>query len=225
MSDRRFIAYYRVSTTQQGRSGLGLDAQRAAVMGYLAGADSALVAEFTEVESGHRHDRPELTKALAACKRHKATLVIAKLDRLSRNVAFVAGLMEAGVEFVATDMPSANRFSIHILAAVAEHEAALISARTKAALAAAKARGRALGWAAARVPGSHAAATVRGVAAVQAAAQGRAGNVAPVIEAIQASGVTSLRAIADELNERGIPAGRGGQWHPATVRRVIRRTA
>ena len=141
----RFVAYYRVSTDKQGESGLGLDAQRQAVMNYLNGGPWKLVAEHTEVESGKRNARPELQKALAACRRHKAKLCIAKLDRLSRNLAFIATLMDSGVEFVATDNPHANKLTIHILAAVAEHEREAISERTKAALAAAKARGKKLG--------------------------------------------------------------------------------
>src|SRR3954451_12613838 len=145
MADGRFVAYYRVSTDRQGRSGLGLDAQRAAVADYLNGGNWQLVAEFTEVESGRKNDRPELAKALTACRRIGAPLVIAKLDRLARNVAFVSNLMESGVEFTAVDFPTANRLTIHILAAVAEHEREMISARTKAALAAAKARGTKLG--------------------------------------------------------------------------------
>jgi DNA invertase Pin-like site-specific DNA recombinase len=140
-----FIAYYRVSTDRQGRSGLGLEAQRAAVGRYLAGIGGILMAEHTEVETGRRNDRPELAKALAACRKHKARLVIAKLDRLSRNVAFIATMMDAGVEFVACDNPHATRLTLHILAAVAEHEREMISARTKAALQAAKARGVRLG--------------------------------------------------------------------------------
>jgi len=129
-----FIAYYRVSTDRQGRSGLGLEAQRAAVVRYLASVGGILIAEHTEVETGRRNDRPELQKALAGCRKHKARLVIAKLDRLSRNVAFIAALMDAGVEFVACDNPHATRLTLHILAAVAEHEREMISARTKAAL-------------------------------------------------------------------------------------------
>ena len=130
---RRFISYLRVSTDKQGRSGLGLEAQREAVARYLNG--DKLVAEFTEIESGKRDDRPELAKALAACKLYGAKLVIAKLDRLARNVAFIANLMNSGVEFLAVDFPQANRLTIHILAAVAEHEREMISQRTKAALA------------------------------------------------------------------------------------------
>lgn len=140
----RFVAYYRVSTDKQGRSGLGLEAQRAAVEAHVAAGRGAVAAEFIEIESGRKKDRPQLIAALAAARAHRATLVIAKLDRLARNVHFVSGLMESGVEFVAADMPTVNRLTVHILAAVAEEEARMISARTKAALAAAKARGVAL---------------------------------------------------------------------------------
>jgi DNA invertase Pin-like site-specific DNA recombinase len=141
----KFIAYFRVSTDRQGKSGLGVDAQREAVMNYLNGGRWTLANDFTEVESGKRNDRPELEKALAACKRQKAKLVIAKLDRLSRNLAFIATLMDSGVEFVAVDNPHANKLTVHILAAVAQHEREIISARTSAALKAAKARGKPLG--------------------------------------------------------------------------------
>ena len=145
MSTTRFVAYYRVSTDKQSRSGLGLEAQRAAVEAHVAGARGAVAAGFIEVESGRKKDRPQLAAALAAARAHRAVLVIAKLDRLARNVHFVSGLMESGVEFVAADMPTVNRLTVHILAAVAEEEARMISARTKAALAAAKARGVRLG--------------------------------------------------------------------------------
>jgi len=138
-----FVAYYRVSTDRQEQSGLGLDAQRAAVAGFVSGRE--LIAEFTEVESGKRNDRLQLAAAMDLCRRHKAVLLIAKLDRLARNVAFIANLMESGVEFVAVDMPYANKLTMHILAAVAKHECEMISARTKAALAQAKARGVKLG--------------------------------------------------------------------------------
>src|SRR6267378_4434800 len=141
-----FVSYYRVSTGRQGHSGLGLDAQRQAVQEYLGGKpENQLVEEHTEIESGKRSDRPELQAALATCKRHKATLIIAKLDRLARNVAFIANLMESGVEFVAVDNPHASKLMLHMLAAFAEHEREQISSRTKAALAAAKARGVKLG--------------------------------------------------------------------------------
>jgi DNA invertase Pin-like site-specific DNA recombinase len=145
MENGKFVSYLRVSTARQGISGLGLEAQRAAVAGFLDGGDWTLVQEVLEVESGKRNDRPALATAIKLCRKHRATLVIAKLDRLARNVAFISNLMESGVEFVAVDMPQANRFVVHILAAVAEQEAEAISTRTKAALAAAKARGTKLG--------------------------------------------------------------------------------
>src|SRR5271155_3430985 len=145
MANGKFISYLRVSTARQGESGLGLEAQRDAVTGYLNGGDWTLVREVVEVESGKRNDRPAIAEALSLCRLHNATLVIAKLDRLARNVHFISSLMESGVEFVAVDFPQANRLTVHILAAVAEHEAAMISARTKAALGAAKARGVKLG--------------------------------------------------------------------------------
>ena len=142
----QFVAYYRVSTDRQGRSGLGLEAQREAVQRHLASVGGTLIAEHTEIETGKRNDRPELQKALTACRRRRGTrLVIAKLDRLSRNVAFIATMMDSNVEFIAVDNPHATRLTLHILAAVAEHEREMISIRTKAALAAAKARGKRLG--------------------------------------------------------------------------------
>jgi DNA invertase Pin-like site-specific DNA recombinase len=141
----KFVAYFRVSTDKQGKSGLGLEAQRQAVLQFLDGGSWSLVGEFTEVESGKRNERPELEKALGACKRQRAKLVIAKLDRLSRNLAFIATLMDSGVEFVAVDNPHANKLTVHILAAVAQHEREMIAQRTKDALQAAKARGVVLG--------------------------------------------------------------------------------
>jgi len=141
----RFVAYYRVSTDHQGIEGNGIAAQRRAVEDYLNGGKWKLIAEFTEVESGKRSDRPELEKALAICKKRKAKLVIAKLDRLSRNVHFISGLMERKIDFVASDMPSANAFMINIYAAVAQEERRMISERTKAGLRAATERGAVLG--------------------------------------------------------------------------------
>src|SRR6202051_1034902 len=145
MANGKFVSYLRVSTAKQGVSGLGLEAQRATVESYLNGGKWTLVQELLEVESGKRNDRPALAEALRLCRKHKAVLVIAKLDRLARNVHFISGLMESGVEFIAADMPTANKLTVHIMAAFAEHEAAMISARTKAALQAAKARGTNLG--------------------------------------------------------------------------------
>jgi DNA invertase Pin-like site-specific DNA recombinase len=218
----KFVAYYRVSTQRQGRSGLGLDAQKETVRNYLNGGDWQLVAEFTEVESGKRSDRPEFAKALAACRLHRATLVIAKLDRLSRNVHFVSNLMESGVEFVAVDFPQANKLTIHIIAAVAEHEAAMISQRTKDALAAAKKRGKVLGGFRGKVPTAKDRA--RSTEALQRKADARASDLAPTIAELQAAGKTSLRAIAEGLNELGIPTARGtGQWSATQVMRVLDR--
>jgi DNA invertase Pin-like site-specific DNA recombinase len=142
---RKFVAYYRVSTDRQGKSGLGLEAQQSAVRDYLTGGSWDLVGEFTEVESGKNNARPQLAAALEACRRHKAKLIIAKLDRLSRNLAFVATLIETSVEFLAADNPHANKLTVHILAAVAQHEREMISERTRSALQAAKAGGQRLG--------------------------------------------------------------------------------
>jgi DNA invertase Pin-like site-specific DNA recombinase len=216
----RYVAYLRVSTEGQGRSGLGLEAQRAAVGAHAATTGGQIVSEFVEVESGRKRDRPQLAAALDACGTTRATLVIAKLDRLARNVAFVSNLMESGVEFVAADMPAVNRLTIHILAAVAEEEARMTSARTRAALAAAKARGMRLGnpRLLARDPDLSARAN-----AVQVAnARRRASSVLPYIEGAQRAGATTLAEIAQALMARGVPAPRGGhRWSPAQVRRTL----
>ena len=214
---QKFIAYVRVSTDKQGRSGLGLEAQEAAVDKFANAHGGEIVARFVEIESGKRNDRPELANALAACRKHKATLVIAKLDRLARNVAFIANLMESGVDFIAVDMPSATRLAIHILAAVAEHEREMISARTKAALQARKARGGRLG-----APDPTVGSAI-GVASVKARAAAHAENLMPLIDSIRASGIETLAGIAAALNARGIKSPRGGAWHPATVARVMAR--
>jgi len=213
----KFVAYYRVSTDQQGTSGLGLEAQRSAVKTYLDGGPWRLVAQHTEVESGKHADRPELTKALAACRKHKAKLIIAKLDRLSRNLAFIATLMDSGVEFIAVDNPHANKLTIHILAAVAQHEREAISERTKAALAAAKARGVRLGNPRLK--------NVRKVAveANRKAADAFAANVRPIIREIQASGVSSFQGIARALAARGVRTARGGQWTARMVINILER--
>ena len=204
----KFVAYYRVSTDKQGKSGLGLDAQRKAVVDYLDGGKWTLLDEFTEIESGERNDRPELEKALAACRKHRAKLVIAKLDRLSRNLAFIAMLMDRKVDFVCCDNPTATKFTIHILAAVAEHERDAISARTKAALAAAKANGKKLG-------------NYRRIAeAKQRATAARAEAVRP---AVTETMHLSTQAAADELNRRGITTASGTKWHAMQVHRVRQR--
>jgi DNA invertase Pin-like site-specific DNA recombinase len=211
------VAYYRVSTHRQGRSGLGLQAQRQAVRDYLDGGRWTLVSEHTEVESGKHADRPELAQAIAVCRRHKAKLIIAKLDRLSRNLAFTAALMDSGVEFIAVDNPTANKLTIHILAAVAQHEREAISERTKAALRAAKARGKKLGGPKLKE------ATAASLVVRRQAADAFAANVRPIIEEIRASGVTSLRAIARALVARGVRTRRGGVWSNVQVADVLRR--
>jgi DNA invertase Pin-like site-specific DNA recombinase len=220
---QRFIAYYRVSTKRQGLSGLGLDAQRESVAAYLAGCHGKLVAEFVEVEHATRkgNNRPELAAALAQCRVTGATLVIAKLDRLARNVAFVSNLMESKVDFVACDFPQANRLTVHILASVAEHEAEMISTRTKLALAAAKRKGTVLGGDRGNLQsiyrrGNRASAKVR-----RENAERRAADLVPVIDAIKAEGAVSLREIAAGLNQRGIATARGGEWSAVQVSRVV----
>lgn len=217
------VAYYRVSTDRQGRSGLGLDAQRDAVQGYAGRQGLLVIEEFIEVESGKRADRPQLRLAMASARRHRAVLVIAKLDRLARSVAFIANLMEAGVDFVAVDMPLANRLTIHILAAVAEHEREMISARTKAALAVARARGQKLGWSNPARTDQQIDAARKGASVNKLTAHRFAENVAPVIDQIMAAGVKSAEEIAHILNTRGIATARGGRWWGATVRNVRRR--
>lgn len=217
-----FIAYVRVSTDAQGASGLGLEAQRAAIERHVNGAGGKLVAEFQEIESGKNNARPEIAKALAACRARRATLIIAKLDRLARNVAFISNLMESGVEFVAADMPMANRLTVHILAAVAEHERQMISERTIAALAAAKARGVKLGNPRLR-PGNRDSA--RAAAAVRSRkADQRAAEIRPYIEAAQKAGLIAPKDIAEALTARGIKTPGGcSNWTAEQVRRVQRR--
>jgi DNA invertase Pin-like site-specific DNA recombinase len=217
----RFVAYYRVSTARQGKSGLGLEAQREAVREHLNGGNWELVAEFTEIESGKRSDRPKLAEALKACRLRGGKLIIAKLDRLARNVAFISNLMESGVEFEAVDFPQANRLTIHIMAAMAEHEAKMISERTKAALAAAKRRGVKLGGD--RGARLTAKARAAGTAALRAKAQARAADLAATVKELQAAGCESLRSIAEGLDARGIPAARGGNWSAVQVSRLLAR--
>lgn len=218
----RYVAYFRVSTAQQGRSGLGIEAQKAAVNAFLKPADR-IVATFTEVESGKTAARPQLTAALAAARAHKAVLLIAKLDRLSRNVAFIATLLESDVRLVACDMPEADRSWLQMAAVWAEREARLISDRTRAALAAAKARGVVLGgWK------GHAMSplvTAAGQAAVRAQAQERASSLAPIVADLRAKGMHTATAIADALNDLGIPTPRDGRWHPASAARLLHRLA
>ena len=211
---KAYVAYYRVSTQRQGRSGLGLEAQQRAVADYLQGR--SLVREFTEVETGKGSNaldkRPVLREALSYAKKHRATVVIAKLDRLARNVAFVAQLMESRVPFVCADMPEANELTLHIIAAVAQYEARAISERTKAALAAAKARGVKLGNPCLAIDN-----TKR-----QQEAQAFAENMRGTITAYRRGGL-SQRAMVDQLNAVGVPAPRGGDWSLVQLQRVIHR--
>ena len=218
----RIVTYLRVSTVRQGASGLGLEAQRAAVQAFAAAGYHRLVAEFVEVESGKKADRPQLNAALAACRLHRATLVIAKLDRLARNVAFIANLMDGGVDFVACDMPHANRLTLHLMAAMAEHEREMISERTKAALAAAKTRGVKLGNpnGAAHLREGCKAAAAKAAVVRQGIARVRAAAVAPLLTQLKAEGVSGATATAAELNRRGVPSPGGGMWYAKQVRIV-----
>ena len=231
----KFVSYIRVSTQRQGASGLGLEAQQEAVNQFLNGGQHKIVAEFREVESGKRSDnRPELDKALAMCRIHRATLLVAKLDRLARNVAFVSALMESSVKFVAIDLPQANNLTVHIMAAMAEYEAKAISERTRVALAAAKARGKVLGghriwrhapdgverpWKLGSVAKQG---SVEGVKARRRKRDRFVADIRPVIEEKQRQGYRSMREIAQALNSEATPAPRGGTWSATQVMRVLR---
>lgn len=228
MASGSFVSYLRVSTDKQGRSGLGLEAQRAAVQAYLNGGRWRVIREFVEVESGRNNDRPALADALALCRAHRAPLVVAKVDRLTRSLAFLSRLLEAGVDVRFCDLPQiegpTGRFMLQQMAAVAELEAGLISSRTKAALQAAKARGVALGG-----PRGHvidAASAAKGRAARQTIARSRADDLAPIIAEIRAGGATSLGNIAKELTDRGIPTASGrANWTPMQVSRTMAQIA
>jgi DNA invertase Pin-like site-specific DNA recombinase len=220
--ERRVIAYYRVSTTAQGKSGLGLEAQRKAVTEFVAREGFELVAEHVEVETGKGSDaldrRPVLAAALAEARKAKGAVIVAKLDRLSRDVVFVAGLMAQRVPFVVAELGAdADPFMLHLFAALAEKERAMISARTKAALAAAKERGVKLG------NPSLAVARVKAEESRAAGADEFARTVAPVIRAIQGEGVTTLRGIARELVARKVETRRGGAWTPVQVTDLLKR--
>lgn len=217
-----FIAYYRVSTSKQGMNGLGMAAQEAAVQQHLTMAGGTLLGEYREVESGKKDDRPALAEALRHARLTNATLLIAKLDRLSRDAHFLLGLDKAGVEFVCADMPHANRLTVGVMALVAQEEREAISKRTKAALAAAKARGVKLGG---KREGSADIALHQSlaVAVVRRKADAYAAELEPVIRAIQAQGLTSLRQIAEELNRRQVATARGGQWAAPAVRNLLAR--
>ena len=220
----RVVAYYRVSTDGQGRSGLGLEAQRQSVHALCDGRDWQIATEYTEVESGKRNDRPQLTAALADARRTGAKLVVAKLDRLSRNAEFTLSLRNSGVDFVCADNPDVNRLTIGLLAVINEDERERIAERTRAALQAAKARGQKLG-------NPNGAAALRRAAKGNGAALGAvrenaerfATDLAATVADIRAAGLTSLLAIAAELNARHIRTRRGGRWHASSVRNLLAR--
>jgi DNA invertase Pin-like site-specific DNA recombinase len=229
MATGRFVSYLRVSTQKQGKSGLGLEAQRASVENFLNGGSWQLLREFVEVESGKRQDnRPVLAEALHYAKLTGATLVIAKLDRLSRNLAFIATLQDSGAKFIAADMPQANESMVQFMAVMAQAERQAISTRTKEALAAAKQR---LAREGKRLGNPHGAEALRragkgntaAIAAAHEASERFARELAPVIEDIRQAGIVSLKAIARELNSRGILTARGGAWHPTTVKNLLAR--
>lgn len=220
----KIVAYHRVSTARQGASRLGLEAQTKAISDFANDRGAQVVGSFTEVESGKDNDRPQLAKALHLAKVTGAVLVIAKLDRLSRNAAFLLTLRDSGVRFIAADMPDANDLTVGIMALVAQQEREAISKRTKEALAAAKARGVRLG-------NPNGAAALRragkgnraGVKAVQAKADEHAASLRPVVEELRREGCTTLGAIAEALNERGMLTPRGGRWHRSSVKNLLER--
>lgn len=229
MGKGRFVSYLRVSTDRQGRSGLGLEAQRKAVADYLNGGDWELIAEVIEIESGGKNDRPQLRAAIEKCRAYGAKLVVAKFDRLARNAAFLLSLRDAGIDFVAADMPDANRLTVGLMAVIAEHEREAISARTTAALAAAKARGVQLG--AYRDGQFVGRAGTREDA--QRATEGRtrradafARDIQPALWDADPDGTASLSAIAQRFNDRGVPTPSGrGKWTPMAVSRLKARLA
>jgi len=209
---KRFTSYLRVSTNRQGESGLGLDAQREAVRRFIESSGGTLVEEFIEIESGKISCRPILAEAIANCRRTKSTLVIAKLDRLARSVAFIAALMETDIEFVAVDMPHANRLVLHMMAAFAEFEREQISARTKAALAAAKARGVVLGRHGATLARQHKEEATRFAETMRGPFEHHLGD-----------GSATLAEIAGKLNDAGHLTVEGARWGPTAVLRVLNR--
>jgi DNA invertase Pin-like site-specific DNA recombinase len=220
---RPVVSYIRVSTGKQGRSGLGIEAQRDAIARFAAAEGCELVAEFVEVETGKGADaldrRPKLAAALAQARKGKAAVVVAKLCRLSRDVAFISGLMAQRVPFIVAELGAdADPFMLHIYAALAEKERALIAERTRAALAQKKAQGAKLGNRT-----NLGEAQVKGAAANRAAADAFAANVLPIVRQIEAAGATTHRAIAAALNARGIRTARGGAWHDSTVRNLLAR--
>ena len=218
------IAYHRVSTTKQGQSGLGLDAQQAAIEGYAKSKGALVIASYTEIESGKANNRPELQKALHRAKVTGSTLVISKLDRLSRNAAFLLTLRDSGVKFVAADMPAADNLTVGIMALVAQQEREAISKRTKEALQAAKARGIKLGNPNGAAPLLRAGkGNVAAITSLKAKADNHAEDLRSIIDDMRAEGIVSLGSVAKALNERGIKTPRGGMWHKTSVKNLLQR--
>lgn len=210
---KRAVTYIRVSTKRQEQSGLGLDAQRKAVHGFVMHNDYELDGEFVEIESGKNNHRPVLKRALAICRKHNAILLIAKLDRLGRNVAFISALMESGVEFKAVDNPYAGKLLVHIMAAVAEHERDRISERTREALQVAKSRGKELGK-----NGRYVLSKKNKAQALEFAL-----SMKPMLNKLHMKGITSVRRIAAELNRMKIPTYDKKKWHATTVHTMLKR--
>jgi DNA invertase Pin-like site-specific DNA recombinase len=228
MANGKFVAYYRVSTDRQGKSGLGLDAQQKAVADYLNGGDWTLVGQFTEIESGRSNDRRELEAALQLCRAHRAALVVANVSRLTRSVAFLSKLLAADVEIRFVDLPAiegaTGRFLLHQMASVAELEAGMISDRTRKALAAAKARGVKLGGFRGRAGTADDTAKAREARSAKAA--GHASSLAPIIARLDPEGAMSLRQLAAALTAEGLPTAAGAtKWTAAQVARILVRTA
>jgi DNA invertase Pin-like site-specific DNA recombinase len=229
MTRGKFVSYLRVSTDKQGRSGLGVEAQREAVASYLNGGTRSLAAEFVETESGRRSDRPKLVAALAHAKAIGATVVFAKLDRLTRNVDLLRALVASGVDLIFCDLPNVppgamGRFLLTQMASVAELEAGLVSERTKAALAAAKARGVKLGNPnGARALKGKQTGNREAIAAIKAKVRNRANDLRAIIDDLRGQGISSVRAMAEELNRRTVLTPRGGRWHPTSVARLLGR--
>lgn len=206
------VSYIRVSTTRQGVSGLGLEAQRQAVAQFVASHQGELLAEFTEIQSGKRNDRQALNDALEFCRKNRATLLLAKLDRLSRKVHFISGLMESKVDFLSIEHPTRDRFWLHLQAAFAEEEGRRISLRTKAALSAARARGIVLGASAKALAKRH-----------QAEAAERAEDYRETVDDLRAGGLKTVKAITEALNFRGVASPGGGRWHHRSTWKLLRR--
>jgi DNA invertase Pin-like site-specific DNA recombinase len=219
---RELVTYLRVSTGRQGRSGLGIEAQRAALASFAEAQGFQIISEMVEIETGKGADalnlRPQLAAALATARRRRCSIAVAKLDRLSRDVHFISGLMAHRVPFLVAELgPDVDPFILHLFAALAEKERALIATRTKAALAAAKARGVKLGGP------KLASARKQAIEVLKLAADRHAANVLPVIQEVRKAGATTLRDIADALNARGVSTPRGGRWHAMSVRNVLAR--